>query len=32
VLRFDGTTGAFINAFVPNGSGGLQNPFGLIFA
>jgi hypothetical protein len=32
VLRFNGTTGAFIDAFVPPGSGGLSNPFGLAFS
>jgi DNA-binding beta-propeller fold protein YncE len=31
VLRFNGATGA-LDTFVPNGSGGLQNPFGLTFA
>ena len=31
VLRFDGTTGAFIDAFVPAMSGGLDGPFGLVF-
>jgi DNA-binding beta-propeller fold protein YncE len=31
VLRYDGTTGAFLNAFVAAGSGGLQNPTGLAF-
>jgi streptogramin lyase len=29
VLQFDSTTGAFINAFVPAGSGGLDDPRGL---
>lgn len=32
VLRFDGTTGAFIDTFIPAGSGGLgQNITGLLF-
>ncbi len=31
VLRFDGTTGAFLDVFVANGSGGLDNPNGLMF-
>jgi hypothetical protein len=31
VLRFNGTTGEFIDAFVPAGSGGLQGPSGLVF-
>jgi streptogramin lyase len=31
VLRYDGTTGAFLNAFVPSGSGGLNGPGGLVF-
>jgi streptogramin lyase len=31
VLRFNGTTGQFIDSFVTNGSGGLQNPYGLTF-
>ena len=31
VLRYDGTTGAFIDAFVPPGSGGLVIPGGLVF-
>src|SRR5262245_891808 len=26
VLRYDGVTGAFIDVFVPNGSGGLAEP------
>src|SRR5262249_50327026 len=26
VLRYDGVTGAFIDAFVPSGEGGLSNP------
>jgi DNA-binding beta-propeller fold protein YncE len=31
ILRFDGTTGAFLNAFVPAGSGGLGGPTFLLF-
>lgn len=31
VLRYDGTTGAFIDAFVQAGSGGLDGPSFLIF-
>ena len=31
VLRFDGTTGAFIDLFVPSGSGGLGSPTALVF-
>jgi len=31
VLRFDGTTGAFIDTFVAPGSGGLSRPEGLAF-
>src|SRR5579859_316166 len=31
VLRYDGTTGAFKGVFVTSGSGGLINPFGLVF-
>jgi hypothetical protein len=31
VLRYDVQTGAFINAFVPTGSGGLSEPEGLAF-
>ena len=31
VLRFSGTTGEFIDAFVPPGSGGLKGPRGLVF-
>jgi streptogramin lyase len=31
VLRFDGRTGAFVDVFVPSGSGGLSNPTGLSF-
>ena len=30
-MRYNGTTGAFIDNFVPSGSGGLSNPFGLTF-
>ena len=30
VLRYDETTGAFIDAFVASGSGGLDNPDGLV--
>jgi sugar lactone lactonase YvrE len=32
VLRYNGTTGVFINAFVPAGSGGLTTPAGLAFS
>lgn len=32
ILRFDGTTGAFLDEFVPFDSGGLNHPFGLVFA
>src|SRR5260221_133959 len=32
VLKYNGTTGACINAFVPMNSGGLVNPNGLTFA
>jgi len=33
VLRYSGETGAFIDAFVPSGSGGLSSPnIGLIFS
>ncbi len=32
ILRFDGTTGEFIDEFAPFGSGGLQHPFGMVFA
>ncbi|MBE9040241.1 NHL repeat-containing protein, partial [Oscillatoriales cyanobacterium LEGE 11467] len=31
VLRFDGDTGAFIDTFVPEGSGGLDGPVSLTF-
>ena len=31
VLEYDGTTGAFVRAFVPNGSGGLFLPSSLTF-
>jgi hypothetical protein len=31
ILRYDGTTGAFIDAFVPSGSGGLDGPLGMVF-
>ena len=31
VMRFDYPTGAFMNFFVPNGGGGLTEPFQLIF-
>jgi hypothetical protein len=31
VLRYDGRTGAFLNAFVPARSGGLDGPYGLGF-
>ena len=31
VLRYDGTTGAFIDAFVTPGSGGLLNVNGMVF-
>lgn len=31
ILRFNGTTGAFIDEFVPPGSGGLSNPESLAF-
>ena len=31
VLRYDGQTGAFIDTFVPAGSGGLSVPYGLVF-
>src|SRR5258708_16044119 len=29
VVRFDASTGAFIDTFVPSGSGGLDGPYGL---
>lgn len=32
ILRFDGTTGAFLDEFVPTGSGGLFHPFSIVFA
>src|SRR5262249_27609852 len=31
ILRYDGTTGAFLGEFVPGGSGGLDAPTGLVF-
>jgi hypothetical protein len=31
VLRFNGETGKFIDFFVPPGSHGLENPFGLLW-
>jgi hypothetical protein len=31
ILRYDGTTGAFLGAFVPSGSGGLNHPRYLVF-
>ena len=31
VLRYDGTSGAFIDVFVPSGSGGLDTPIGMKF-
>src|SRR5262245_38015191 len=31
VLRYNGTNGAFIDAFVPSGSGGLDYPVDLVF-
>lgn len=31
ILRFSGTTGAFMGAFVPSGSGGLNQPAGMLF-
>jgi hypothetical protein len=31
VLRFNGQTGAFMDFFVPDRSGGLSNPFGIAF-
>src|SRR5262249_5969919 len=31
VLRYDGTTGDFIDTFVPAGSGGLSHTHGLVF-
>jgi glucose/arabinose dehydrogenase len=32
VLRYDGSTFAYLGAFVPSGSGGLLNPIDLVFA
>jgi streptogramin lyase len=32
ILRYDGTSGAFIDAFVPSGSGGINRTYGLRFA
>jgi glucose/arabinose dehydrogenase len=32
VLRYDGNTGAFIDAFIPAFTGGLEHPNGLLFA
>jgi hypothetical protein len=31
ILRYDGTTGAFLGVFVQGGSGGLGNPSGFVF-
>ena len=31
VLRYSGTTGEFVDAVVPSGSGGLSDPCGLAF-
>jgi len=31
VLRYNGMTGEFVSIFVPSGSGGLLEPFGMIF-
>src|SRR5437762_3602083 len=31
IIRFNGTTGAFISAFVPTGGGGLSGPQSLAF-
>src|SRR5262245_19358042 len=31
ILRYDGTTGAFLGTFVPDGSGGLDTPLSLTF-
>jgi hypothetical protein len=31
VLEYNGTTGAFVGAFVTAGSGGLSRPIGLVF-
>src|SRR6185503_4211805 len=31
ILRFDGTTGAFLDEFIPSDLGGLNGPLGLAF-
>src|SRR5262249_48393264 len=31
VLRYDGLTGAFVDTFVPRHSGGLNQPYGILF-
>jgi len=31
VYKYNGSTGAFISAFVPSGSGGLNSSYGLTF-
>jgi len=31
IMRYDGTTGAYIDTFVPSGSGGLDGPIGMVF-
>jgi hypothetical protein len=31
ILRYDGTTGAFVDTFVAAGSGGLDGPLGMVF-
>jgi hypothetical protein len=31
ILRYDGVTGAFLDTFVPSGSGGLDSPSSLVF-
>jgi hypothetical protein len=31
VLRYDENTGAYVNSFVPSGSGGLREPMGVLF-
>ncbi len=31
VLRYDGTTGAFVDTFVPKQSGGMNQPYGVLF-
>src|SRR5262249_34014754 len=31
VMRYDETTGAFVDEFVPHNSGGLKQPMGLVF-